>query len=82
MSVRIRGRDVLGRPINLREVHIDGTRCLDNGAVAIGRALALQRRPPEIPRDGIAIQAALLEPRTAKPRPRVLHLLSAVVRWC
>lgn len=84
MSVQTlsRGHDDEGKPMGMREVFIGGKRCLDNGSVVIGLALALQPRPPEMTRDGIAIQAALLEAKTAQPRPRVLRALGAFINWC
>lgn len=41
--------------------------CIDTGRVVIGSCHIA--RPPIATRDGETLQAALLEPRTAQPRP-------------
>lgn len=70
-----------GRQPGHRYVNIAGRQCLDTGAIVIGSA-HIPAPSRAISKDAETIQAALLEPRTAAPRPRVLRMLGAFVRWC
>lgn len=48
--------------------------------IHIGGAIA--PRMPAVSQDGERLQAALLEPRTAAPRPVLLRIAGAVWGWC
>jgi hypothetical protein len=64
-----------------RYVNVAGRQCLDTGAVVIGGA-HIPTPPRVISKDAETVQAALLEPRTAKPRPLLLRLAGSCWRWC
>lgn len=69
-----------GRPVGHRVVILARRECIDTGRVVIGSCHI--ERPPIATRDGETLQAALLEPRTAHPRPLSLRLLGSFWRWC
>lgn len=81
MSVQTlsRGHDSHGRPFIRREVHMAGRRCTDTGRVVIGCAYV----PPPAPvfKHAEHLQAALLEPRTAQPRPLWARIAGAFWSW-
>lgn len=43
--------------------------------------LRYQRPMPRMDRDAIVLQAAILEPRCATPRPLLMRLLSRIWAW-
>lgn len=63
----------------LKLVPIASTYCVDTGKVVIGRCHI--PRPPVFTRDGETLQEALLEPRTATPRPLIARIAGAAWRW-
>lgn len=61
----------------LKVVPIASTYCVDTGKVVIGRAY-LPPSPRVISRDAEMVQTALLEPRTASPRPVLARVAGAL----
>lgn len=68
-----------GRPAGHRVVILARRECIDTGRVVIGSCHI--ERPPIATRDGETLQAALLEPRTAAPRPLLARLAGAFWSW-
>lgn len=62
----------------LKLVPIASTYCVDTGKVVIGRCHI--PRPAVCTRDGETLQEALLEPRTASPRPLIARIAGAAWR--
>lgn len=81
MSVQIlsRGHDAQGQPFTRGEVYMGERCCIDTGRVVIGCAYV----PPPTPmfKHAEHLQAALLEPRTAKPRPLWARVAGAFWGW-
>lgn len=81
MSVHVlsHGHDSQGQPFIKREVRLAGRDCIDTGRIVIGCAYV----PPPAPVYSHAehLQAALLEPRTAKPRPLWARIAGAFWSW-
>ncbi len=61
-------------------------RLLPSGSLRTCRGIviggAIRPPLPAMTQDGERIQAALLEPRTAHPRPLLAHAFGAFWQWC
>lgn len=64
----------------LKLVPVASTYCVDTGKCVIGRAY-IPPPPRVISRDSETLQEALLEPRTAAPRPLLARVAGAVWSW-
>ncbi len=63
----------------VRVIPVAGRMCVDTGAVVIGRCHV--PRQPVATRDGETLQEALLDPRTAAPRPLLQRVAGALWSW-
>lgn len=71
----------LGRAPGTRVVVMAGREHTDTGKVVIGCA-HVPAPTQQISADHELLQAALLEPRTAAPRPFLHRFAGSVWRWC